>query len=135
MYDKRTNNEYCAFQLGEISGLYPSVNPREHYRSWHYRYFPYCHKGQRVLILNRLVNRPLPIQGSEISFSWILCCNFSNDLDTHYGTIMFNCCNLQNTHILCCFWRITQKLGLKSILAYLYLYWCVSLACTVIGIT
>ena len=74
-------------------------------------------KGQRVLILNRLVNQPLPIQGSEIPFSWILCCNFSNDLDIHYGTNMFHCCNLPNLHIWCSFWRITQKLGLKSILA------------------
>ena len=38
MYDKRTNNECYAFQLGEISGLYPSVNLREHYRSRHYQY-------------------------------------------------------------------------------------------------
>ena len=34
-------------------------------------YFQY--KFQRILILNRLVCSPLPIQGSEIS--WILCCN------------------------------------------------------------
>ena len=39
MYDKRTNNEYYVFHLGEISGLYPSVNPREHYRSRHCQYF------------------------------------------------------------------------------------------------
>ena len=68
-------------------------------------------KAQRVLIFNPLVNRPLPIQGSKIQFSLILCCNFWDELRIYYGSNMFSNCNLENLHIVHSFWRIKQNVG------------------------
>ena len=66
-------------------------------------------KAQQLLIVNRQVNRPLPIQGSEITFTWIPCCNFSNELRISYWGIYCAAATTKTWNLWCSFWKSTQN--------------------------